>query len=359
MAKIEIVPQSEIMRSPEDGVMGERQVEAVLLGYYARTLKTRDRRGGMAAIGELPAGAVELADDGSVKSIAGEIIRASAPINRATGLPESAGALLPNHRATLGWELALSMIIPPEDFIAACIYTDDLPQNAGKTEDEKEWVALSYKPKMKIGPNGRAVAHHTCLRCHEEWEDELSGAGVCIKCNAHGFMTTENMLRVPIVDRRILDGWSDEEVFALKTSARHLKRVVHRLAEQGYFTTKPRIDESAEGELGTDELMHGEDDMTMGFQITPKGLHYAEEFAKKHPVLLHGHHILDAMGRTHAELAPEWLKAQKRTGDVQQEFALTPRARTPITPKKTKPPKVKTKQAKPKPKKPAAKRGKK
>jgi hypothetical protein len=228
--KVRKFNETELFFQPENGILSEDQVEAILLGWFFRSTRTIDRRGGTMA---------------------------SVLLNHETGLPDSAGALLPKHRAVGGYELALSLVIPPEDWAASLVYTDDLPQNAAFApgSDQRDWQALSFKSK---------------------------------------------------------DTWSDEETVAVKENTRTTKRVIHRLSERGIFVTKPQIDDT-EANFGTKELVHGEDRMTMGFQITYDGLRYAEEFARAHPRFMNaGHTLLDAMGTTLADKAPEWAKAERR-----------------------------------------------
>jgi hypothetical protein len=208
-------------------IMPEDQIEGVLLGYYYRMTRTRDRgpsagRGGF---------------------------------DQKTGILSSPNALLPKHRAVGGVELALSDgPTPPAAWAAAVIYTDDLPQNVGKPEGQKEWKALFTKPK---------------------------------------------------------GDWSDDEVLAVNETTRRVKRVVHRLEERGLFITKPQIDEEA-AELGTTHLAEGLDGMTMGWKITYAGIQYAEAFVKEHPQLMRGHTILDALGTTLASQAPQWKQDEIR-----------------------------------------------
>jgi hypothetical protein len=220
------ISEPEFTRSDPSGVCSEAQLEAILLGFYARALRSRDRR---------PQGV-------TIK------------VNHATGLPEAQGSLLPKHKATSGPELALALIIPPEDFVASIVRTDDLPQNQGKPDHQKEVSALCYKAK---------------------------------------------------------DTWSDEELQAVKENARRLKRVVHRLEVEGLFVTRPRL-EDCEAELGAKELVHGEDGLTMGFKVTPDGLRVAEDFGRDHPFVMRAEDIEDAMGDTLAARAPEWRKAERR-----------------------------------------------
>lgn len=220
------VSEDELLRSNPNGVMTEAQVEAFLWGFFGAAARSRDRR------------------------IAGATVR----VNPENGLPESAGDLAPSHRAVYGPELALQMILPPEDFAAMHVATRELPQNVGVPEADKEEVLLCYKHK---------------------------------------------------------DQWTQEEVLAVKENARRVKRVVHRLAVEGLFCTKPRLDEH-EAELGTRELVHGDDGYTMGFQITPEGLAVAEDFVADHRVLLERMGILDGAGRTIAARSQDWLKAESR-----------------------------------------------
>jgi len=306
--KVKKISSSILFSSRPDGYMPPDQIEGILLGFFYRASKSRDRRAGATVVGERPKGSMSW-DDKTQQwlSDAGEPILGVPEVNKITGLPESASALLPNHRAKTGWDLALAMVIPPEDFIASIIYTDDLPQNLGKPEGQKESVALAYKEKFRKGPMGRPLAHHRCMTCGEEWEGEMIDPPRCRACGERGSTKAGSL-----VDRVVVDGWSEEEVEAVKTNTRTLKQVVHKLAEKGLFITKPRIDEHATGELGTSHLIHGEDHMTMGFAITPKGLKYAEEFVRRHPKLMEGHTILDAMGNEAAACAPQWLKDETK-----------------------------------------------
>lgn len=178
----------------------------------------------------------------------------SAQLDPVTGLPNSANALLPKYRATFGPELAMSLVIPPEAWVQTLVYTDDLAENANRAHENREWRALAYKAKEQ---------------------------------------------------------WSEEEILAVKENTRRLKRVVHRLSEAGLFVTKPVVDED-QTTLGTKNLTHGQDNMTMGFQLTYDGLRYAEEFAKLHPKFMNGHTLLDAMGETLSQRAPQWLKQDLR-----------------------------------------------
>jgi hypothetical protein len=213
-------------------IMSEDQIEGVLFGYFYRVTRTVDRGPGAGS----------------------KIMR-----NHETGLPESADALMPIHRAVGGVELALSLVITPEKWAAACIYTDDLDENVGKTEDQKEWRSL-----FAVAP----------------------------------------------------EKWTGDALEAVKVTTRRLKVIVHRLESQGLFVTSPQIDET-EAELGTTHLAHGDDKMTMGFQITYAGVKYAEEFVREHPSLQQGHSILDALGKTLSSKAPEWKQAQERHSSLE------------------------------------------
>ncbi len=278
MTKIERVPTEVLFRSQPDGIMPEQQLEAILWGFYFRVLHTRDRR-----------------SEGG---------RSTEATNTETGLPESAASLVPIHRAVYGWELALELIVPPEDFCAAVVYTDD--------NETKEWQALCFKPKFKVGKRGRPICKYTCESCHHERVLERPSFVIdtCEECHVQGVREVDEKQRLWICET-VVDNWSEEEVRAVKENSRRLKRIVHRLAGEGYFQTRPRIDEKS-GELGTDELVHGRDEMTMGFRITPQGVKYTEEWAREHPVFTRGHTILDAMGETMAAKAPEWVKAELR-----------------------------------------------
>lgn len=220
----------------QNEIMSEDQIEGVLLGWFYRVTRTCDRR----------------PDEMS-------------EVNPAVGLPESPGALAPRHRAVYGTELAMGIVVPPEQWIKAAIYTDDLPENVGKPQDQKEWRSLAFK-----SPND----------------------------------------------------WSMDEVLSVKENTRRLKRVVHRLAGDGLFVTSPRIDDK-ERELGTDRLVHGDDEMTMGFTITYKGIQYAEAFAREHTRFMRGHTILDAVGESLASQIPEWKRAELRNADTYIDTSAT------------------------------------
>lgn len=224
--RVQRISEVEFRRSDPSGVCSEAQLEAILFGAFARALRMRDRR---------PQGV-------TIK------------VNHATGLPESSASLLPNHRATHGPELVLGLITPPDDFAASIVRTDDVPQNQGKPEGQREFVALCYKPK---------------------------------------------------------ESWTEDELLAVKENGRRLKRVVHRLEVEGLFRTRPKL-EDCEAELGVKELVHGEDGHTMGFQITADGVHAAQDFARECPFVLLVEEIEDAMGATLAGLAPDWRKAERR-----------------------------------------------
>lgn len=316
------IPLSVLTHSDPDGMMSPDQLEGSLWAYFYLLSRSMDRRGNAEQVGELPKGARELDQEtGEWHNVGGEAVYASPAINRVSGLPESSASLMPIHRAIMGVELALCAIIPPEDFCASLIYTDDLPPEIALTDEQKArgGIALCFKCKYQVGPNGQPMAAHHCRACGFEWVGETMPRNFCLQCKAEGngrmFCLLDNK---PIVTVGIIDAWSMEEILAVKNNARTLKRVVHQLAEKGFFRTKPQIDEVA-GELGTTELVHGEDGYTMGFQITESGLQYATKWARAHPKFLEGQHdtltcLLKAMGPL-AERAPEWAKARVRQGD--------------------------------------------
>lgn len=310
--EIRRVPSSVLFASHPSGVMPEEQVEAVLWGFFYRVSKTRDRRASAGAVGERPRESKTWnEEEGRWVSDAGEAILGSGPINRATGLPESEAALLPKHRAIYGWDLATQMIIPPEDFVAMCVYTDDVPQNLGKSDGDKEWVALCFKAKYFEGATGQPLAIYRCHRCDEEWEREFSPIDLpCVRCGARGFIPGS---RQAFVEALVKDAWTDEEIQCVKENTRRLKRVLHRLCQRGFFDLKPKIGDH-EAELGTKVLADPQDEEeVLGFRITPKGVIYAEAWAKVHPEFTQGHHLLDAMGPTLARKAPAWVQRDYRS----------------------------------------------
>jgi hypothetical protein len=68
----------------------------------------------------------------------------SADTNQLTGLPNSAGALLPTARAASGARLALEMTPVPSDLAASMM---KYPIHVGGAQGEHEWRELSLKPK--------------------------------------------------------------------------------------------------------------------------------------------------------------------------------------------------------------------
>lgn len=204
--------------------MSPDQLEAMLWAhYYALMRKARDRSPGSMVV-----------------------------TNHESGLPESANDLMPAYRSVFGVELALSDWLVPSEWVARQIETDEHPDNAGKTESQKEWMAAVNLPK-------------------EYWSDDLHRA------------VSENAFR--------------------------LKVLIHKFAEQGYFITEPKFEDGVTATLGTDKLIHGEDGFTLGTKITYKGLEYAEAFVKAHPFLMRCRNIRDIMGRARFERhAPEWKK---------------------------------------------------
>lgn len=323
---IERVPTEVLFASRPDGIMDERQVEAVLLGFFFRASRMRDRRGSAVAVGEQPKTAM-VYDEEQKRwvSEAGAPILSSGPINKATGLPESSSALLPKHRALYGWDLALSMIVPPEDLMASCVYTDDLPDlpnNQQLPPEQREWRSLALKTKYKMGPHGRPLSRYHCNGCDEEWEQEESpfDAG-CRRCGKRGLIPG---MRRAWVEHVTIDAWGDDEVLCVKENTRRLKTVLRRLGQRGLFNLKPKIDEK-EAELGTTVLHDpGDEDEVLGFKITSAGLAYAEEWARVHPEFANGHTILESMGPTLAKLAPQWVQAENRSKvpveDIRQWF---------------------------------------
>lgn len=219
---IDTVEESELFRCHPSGIMSEVQIEAALYSYFVQAALTRDRRG------------------------------STTRQNVRTGLPESGSALLPNHKAVTGAQLALGLIMPPKRFASLCVQTDDLPENASLTK--KHVLPLAQKD---------------------------------------------------------VKTWTDDEIHAVNTNAELVKRVVHRLAQNGWFVTKPQIDEVG-GELGTTHLAHDDDRMTMGFSITYEGLQRAQRWCEKHPKFMKGPTTLESLGADRSQDAPEWLKAQER-----------------------------------------------
>lgn len=204
----------------------EDQMEASLFGYVYSASRSRDRRGE----------AVEMTDP-------------------ATGLPATANALLPKHRATEGMELVLSDIISPKLFCAAAVFTDELEENLGLPPEKREWRSLQFVEKKN---------------------------------------------------------WSDEAIKVIDRNVQTLHLVLTRWRGHGWVELSPQIDDSPRGGLGTDRLALDKAGRSMGFSFLYPVVPAAEEFIRLHPRFAQQYQPLYvAMGRGLSSKAPEWWQKEQ------------------------------------------------
>lgn len=219
-------------------VMSEEMVEARLFAGLYKITQMKDRR-----------------PEGRVKT------------NHATGLPESPNDMETSHRRIKrGVDLLLESIISPRQFIMACMETDELPENIGKTEDQKAWRSLVVL------------------------EDNLFTEGMAV---------------------------------AVDENTRTLKRLLNKLAERGLFDLEPEIDDT--GELGTKRLIKGVDGLTMGFRPTYACYDFLLKWAKLNADYAGrpAPKFEEILGK-HTEKAkqiPQWKQAEDRQGAAPVEIS--------------------------------------
>jgi len=150
---------------------------------------------------------------------------------------------------------------------------------------------MAFKPK-----------HVTCPACGGRMRVPLpawsrirtpDGLVTCQQCNGVGK----------------LENWTEEEHATVKANARTIARVVHRLAEQGLFNTRPLNDRDAE--MG-DLVWETENGLTLGFRLTWKGYQYMEAECTRRPELKRMVHSLTYAGDDVRSEAPSWAQDEYR-----------------------------------------------
>ncbi len=218
-----------------------------------------------------------------------------------TGLPMSASDLQSGRGVVTGVDLCMEAIIPPFDLAAAAIEDDLGPCPDG--EDPITWgtkpehfQVLAFKPKeiQCTGCGGRGFSDHTESTARTgmlfliRGDDRRTVRARCSECEGKG----------------TLQGWTPENVAAVKHSAREIGDAVGRLAHEGYFDQRP-ID-SRDVEMGDLVWETKGDGHSLGFRLTWKGYQRMKEYCALDPEIQSVPHLLAMAGHEVRARAPKW-----------------------------------------------------
>lgn len=238
-------------------------------------------------------------DDGLAQAQADASLRGK--VDPRTGLPMTGNDLAMGRGVVSGVDLALDVIIPPEELAAACTaWLPPCPPDEPAAEwgqKLEHWQALAYKPKE--------LRCETCKglgRIKKQVGARRQGLIIISESPVETFVPCDTC-----AGRGSMPHWTDDEHLTVRENARQIKLVVHRLASEGYFNARPINPQDREM---SDLVWEDRDGMTLGFKLTWAGYQRMLEVTQNDPELRRQAHILTLAGKELRETAPEWAKAE-------------------------------------------------